>query len=88
MCGIVGLFDPDRRFAPTVLREVVARMGDALRHRGPDSEGDWIDPQAGLALGHRRLAIIDLSATAVNRWRRRAVATASSSTARSITFRA
>jgi asparagine synthase (glutamine-hydrolysing) len=62
MCGIVGLFDSNRRFAPAALREVVVRMGDALRHRGPDSSGDWIDAQAGLALGHRRLAIIDLSA--------------------------
>ncbi|MGH6899692.1 MAG: asparagine synthase (glutamine-hydrolyzing) [Geminicoccaceae bacterium] len=62
MCGIVGLFDPDHRFAPATLRAVVGRMGEALRHRGPDGSGAWIDAEAGLALAHRRLAIIDLSA--------------------------
>ena len=61
MCGIVGLFDPDRRFAPHALRDVVGRMRDSLRHRGPDSAGAWFDADAGLALGHRRLAIIDRS---------------------------
>ncbi|HYZ26484.1 MAG TPA: asparagine synthase (glutamine-hydrolyzing) [Geminicoccaceae bacterium] len=63
MCGIVGLFDPDRRFAPHALRDVVGRMRDSLRHRGPDSAGAWFDADAGLALGHRRLAIIDRSAS-------------------------
>ena len=63
MCGIVGLFDPTGRFAPAALREVAGRMGDTLRHRGPDSSGVWLDAEAGLALAHRRLAIIDLSAT-------------------------
>jgi len=36
-------------------------MTDAIRHRGPDDEGQWLDPDAGVALGHRRLSIIDLS---------------------------
>jgi asparagine synthase (glutamine-hydrolysing) len=36
-------------------------MAAALHHRGPDDHGTWADPQAGLALGHRRLAILDLS---------------------------
>ena len=61
MCGIVGLLDPERRFAPATLVEVVGRMADTLRHRGPDSSGVWTDPAGGVALGHRRLAIIDLS---------------------------
>jgi asparagine synthase (glutamine-hydrolysing) len=36
-------------------------MTDTLIHRGPDDSGSWIDPEAGIALGHRRLAIVDLS---------------------------
>ena len=37
-------------------------MADAIAHRGPDDRGVWVDPEAGLVLGHRRLSIIDLSA--------------------------
>ncbi len=36
-------------------------MSDTLAHRGPDDTGAWVDPAAGLALGHRRLAVLDLS---------------------------
>src|SRR5207245_6671730 len=41
----------------------VMEMTRTLRHRGPDSEGTWTDPASGIALGHRRLAILDLSST-------------------------
>lgn len=37
------------------------RMCDAIANRGPDSEGYWADPESGIALGHRRLSILDLS---------------------------
>ena len=37
-------------------------MVATLQHRGPDDEGIWLDPEAGIALGHRRLSVIDLSA--------------------------
>lgn len=57
MCGIAGIFQPS---GATDL-DVVKRMTDAIRHRGPDGEGHWCNPSAGITLGHRRLSIIDLS---------------------------
>jgi len=58
MCGIAGIYQPGgERALDTPLR----RMTDALIHRGPDDAGYWIDASAGIALGHRRLSIIDLS---------------------------
>jgi asparagine synthase (glutamine-hydrolysing) len=56
MCGIAGIIRFDG--AP-VLQEDLARMAAAQRHRGPDGDGTWADGSVGL--GHRRLAIIDLS---------------------------
>ncbi|MET0660096.1 MAG: asparagine synthase (glutamine-hydrolyzing), partial [Steroidobacteraceae bacterium] len=58
MCGITGFVD----FAghdPRQAQERVRRMADAILHRGPDEAGYYVDQHA--ALGHRRLAIIDLS---------------------------
>ncbi|MBF6616218.1 MAG: asparagine synthase (glutamine-hydrolyzing) [Candidimonas sp.] len=56
MCGITGLIHLDNHPAsPAILQ----RMTDAIAHRGPDGEGHWIE--GNVALGHRRLAIIDLS---------------------------
>ncbi|MBL8568670.1 MAG: asparagine synthase (glutamine-hydrolyzing) [Phreatobacter sp.] len=60
MCGIAGIFRGPG--APAELRvDVVGPMLAAIAHRGPDGEGTWIDREAGIALGHRRLAIVDLS---------------------------
>jgi len=56
MCGIVGLFDY-RGTGLRIDRAVFDRMVDSMTHRGPDGRGVWFD--AGLALGHRRLAILD-----------------------------
>jgi asparagine synthase (glutamine-hydrolysing) len=59
MCGIVGIYSLNGEPAsPVVLR----RMTDAIAHRGPDGEGFFVDGNVGL--GHRRLAIIDLSPAA------------------------
>lgn len=56
MCGIAGLIHLDNNpVSPVILQ----RMTDAIAHRGPDGEGHWIEGNVGL--GHRRLAIIDLS---------------------------
>ncbi|MGH9671126.1 MAG: asparagine synthase (glutamine-hydrolyzing), partial [Terriglobales bacterium] len=61
MCGIAGVFDPGAAHSEESLRQLVAGMTATLRHRGPDDEGVWTDAAAGIALGSRRLAIIDLS---------------------------
>jgi asparagine synthase (glutamine-hydrolysing) len=61
MCGIVGLLAPAARHNSRKLSATTRGMADALTHRGPDGSGIWVDAEAGIALGHRRLAIIDLS---------------------------
>ena len=55
MCGIVGY---SGRFEAAALRDGL----DAIRHRGPDDCGVFLDEAAGIGLGHARLSIIDLSA--------------------------
>jgi asparagine synthase (glutamine-hydrolysing) len=60
MCGLTGFLDPVREH-PARLQATVGRMAETLRHRGPDAGGVWVDAAAGVALGFRRLAIIDLS---------------------------
>jgi asparagine synthase (glutamine-hydrolysing) len=62
MCGIAGLLIPGGAPEEMLLRRARA-MARAIAHRGPDGEGVWADASAGIALGHRRLAIIDLSDT-------------------------
>ena len=59
MCGITGFISAPA--AADELTRAVRGMCDALVHRGPDDAGDWIDGDAGVAIGFRRLAIIDLS---------------------------
>lgn len=57
MCGIFGYWDRARR---PLDDDAIARMAQKLVHRGPDDEGIWNQPQRGLALGNRRLSIIDI----------------------------
>ncbi len=61
MCGFTGFIDLRRQTSADDLRAVATRMAGTLRHRGPDDSGTWVDPAAGVALGHRRLSILDLS---------------------------
>ena len=56
MCGIAGLISCSK-----VDAALVRRMAAAIAHRGPDDAGVWIDQDAGVGLGHRRLSIVDLS---------------------------
>lgn len=57
MCGIAGFVTS--RSLP--FEEAIRGMTERLAHRGPDDAGHWIDCEAGVALGHRRLSIVDLS---------------------------
>ncbi|RDE51179.1 MAG: asparagine synthase (glutamine-hydrolyzing) [Candidatus Accumulibacter meliphilus] len=58
MCGITGQFNGSKRHQ---LERTVAMMAATLYRRGPDDGGVWVDEAVGIALGHRRLSILDLS---------------------------
>lgn len=58
MCGIAGIIQPGDKAAQLLQ---VRRMMEALAHRGPDGQGTWQREDGSVTLGHRRLAIIDLS---------------------------
>ena len=60
MCGIIGslLFNNSNS---EITDSYITAMRDTLIHRGPDGAGTWISPDGRVGLGHRRLAIIDLS---------------------------
>lgn len=58
MCGIAGFVG---RAAAGLDLHTARRMADLIRHRGPDDDGAWADPEAGIALAQRRLAIVDVS---------------------------
>ena len=60
MCGIAGIFLHPEKSDPRKLA-TIAQLTATLQHRGPDASGTWIDAEGGIALGHRRLSIVDLS---------------------------
>jgi len=59
MCGLTGFFQACSEQLP--FSAVITRMCDQIVHRGPDDSGIWLDESVALALGHRRLSILDLS---------------------------
>lgn len=61
MCGITGFLSQKNESAAGGFNKLVRQMALALRHRGPDDGGAWVDEHAGVALGFRRLAILDVS---------------------------
>jgi asparagine synthase (glutamine-hydrolysing) len=61
MCGIAGVLN-SAAGSREALDRGAAAMIDSLAHRGPDDHGVWSDAEAGIALTHRRLSIVDLSA--------------------------
>ena len=60
MCGLAG-FLQQGGFNGGAATDLIQRMSNAIRHRGPDDFGVWLDAPCGIALGHRRLSIVDLS---------------------------
>lgn len=58
MCGIAGIWYNNTE---KNVSSVIKKMTDVISHRGPDAEGFWISDNKSLALGNRRLSIIDLS---------------------------
>jgi len=60
MCGLVGFLQPGS-FNAAAGEAQLRRLSDRLVHRGPDDAGGWVDAAHGIAIGHRRLSIIDLS---------------------------
>ena len=63
MCGITGFWNLSDSQTHDNLTAVINRMTHIIRHRGPDDSGSWVDQECGVALGFRRLAILDLSPT-------------------------
>ncbi|MBI5418332.1 asparagine synthase (glutamine-hydrolyzing) [Candidatus Poribacteria bacterium] len=61
MCGISGFININNNLKNDELSTIIKKMNNALHHRGPDDSGVWVDNVSGVALGHRRLSIIDLS---------------------------
>ena len=75
MCGIAGFFARGATAHPSASETMLRAMQSALRHRGPDGQGRWLDPRGNAGLVHTRLAILDLSpagaqpmASADGRW--------------------
>ena len=62
MCGFVGFIGKPGALDAETLKRLAARMAARLESRGPDDAGTWVSPAVGAAIGHRRLAVIDLSA--------------------------
>jgi len=59
MCGISGIWSNGR--SRQAMESIIGRMNERQYHRGPDASGCWISPDTGMALGHRRLAVLDVS---------------------------
>lgn len=61
MCGLIGFFKGSVFLSEKHTISTLTTMNDSIAHRGPDSQGVWIDIDNKVALGHRRLSIQDLS---------------------------
>jgi asparagine synthase (glutamine-hydrolysing) len=61
MCGITGFLDLPPAGPHSDAKACILAMTATLAHRGPDDAGVWMDKESGVALGHRRLSILDLT---------------------------
>ncbi len=61
MCGITGFWNTSGQIGVQKRQRIVQHMSSKMLHRGPDAQGIWVEKESGIALGHRRLAILDLS---------------------------
>lgn len=61
MCGFIGFIDPKRNRDASELRAIADHMSSRIAHRGPDDQGNWVSVDHQMALGFRRLSIIDVS---------------------------
>jgi asparagine synthase (glutamine-hydrolysing) len=61
VCGITGMWRREPGQTQEQLHEAARAQADAIRARGPDDHGTWVDATQGIAFGHRRLSIVDLS---------------------------
>ena len=61
MCGLTGFWDSRAELSKQDTLEIVRDMSLEIENRGPDSQGVWCDESTGIALGHQRLSIVDLS---------------------------
>src|SRR5512138_36677 len=61
MCGLCGFLSAPGVRPREEAKRIITTMSDRIAHRGPDAAGIWEDVSAGIAVGHRRLSIIDLS---------------------------
>jgi len=59
MCGLAGFLT--KTSLKSNSEDLLRKMGRSLVHRGPDDDGVWMDPAAGVGLAHQRLSVIDLS---------------------------
>ncbi len=59
MCGLAGYIQNHKR--DDNIDDIIKQMTNAIAHRGPDADGVWVNEERDLALGHRRLSILDLS---------------------------
>jgi asparagine synthase (glutamine-hydrolysing) len=61
MCGFVGFVSKEKLISSNNIENILKSMNKTIIHRGPDSEGYWVDSNLGIGFAHRRLSVIDLS---------------------------